>query len=138
MNSLTDQFLSGFAAEARSRIEAVRNVLDASEAVVSAEAVADITSKIEMLVSSASMLQLPQIAQVAGPIVDQLQMEAEDGLPADSRFAILNGLDELQEQLDLLAPGAVAAPPSPAPKPAKRTELPSDLLEIFAMEAEEH
>jgi chemosensory pili system protein ChpA (sensor histidine kinase/response regulator) len=141
MSSLSDQFLAGFAAEARGRVEAARRIIGQQSSTIAPASLADLDDKMQALAGTAFMLELHEIAAAATAVIQQIQVQTQSAgeLSEEDRHEILAAVDAIEIQLDAITPGTSAVTPVPAASVKhSRPDLPSGLLEIFAQEAYEH
>lgn len=144
--------MQGFLAEARGYVKNLQKILQSGNGTpIKAQSVQEMHRQMHVLVSSASMLPLGNVANIAGPAADLLQDYVQSGETLDSsaidRLKVwMASLDaHLNSLIGESAPEAVAdieaAPSSPPAASAivpQPLDLPTELLDIFSQEASEH
>ncbi len=138
----TSELLAGFLKEAQGYVDELRGSLEAQPPSSAPETLQTMHRCWHTIAGAAEMLELHSLAALASPGEETLEDLIESGAPLseDCRASLVQRLKDVQVCLDGLLPTTkqVAAPPPPRPKIALALDQPTDILEIFALEAAEH
>lgn len=135
--------LTGFLTEAQGYINAARGVLaDGRDA--SVERLREVRTQLDILCGAAEMLELDELAALAAPagslmssLIGEPDGASSDADPGQAMSDLLARIDDyIRNQIGEAAAAAPAAPTALV-SPVS-SDLPPDLLNIFAMEAQEH
>ncbi|MBN1121068.1 MAG: response regulator [Anaerolineae bacterium] len=134
--------LTGFLSEAREYVDALRECLEAEETNGNSNQIAEAHQQMSILQNSAEMLELTEIAALAEPATELLKekLDTEAQLSDSEGKKLASTLDQMEAYLNTLT-GDSERKPEGSKKPRKTGPLPSaptELLGIFAMEAQEH
>jgi chemosensory pili system protein ChpA (sensor histidine kinase/response regulator) len=142
MGTLSTDILAGFVAEARGYVASVRGALNNWEdSSPGSHPLQDIHRQVQVLGSSAEMLGVAEVAALANPVASKLSslIEAGADLSQKERGEFVETLDQIEVHLSAVVGNGDQPPESIPPErfPAA-TDLPAELIEIFALEAKEH
>ncbi|MBM3810373.1 MAG: response regulator [Acidimicrobiia bacterium] len=139
-NSVANEVLGSFLAEARSNLPAMRKCLQALAANCSdREALEELHRLAHNVRGASNIIGMPEIGQLAEGLEDLLRQISEGLIPLDAELVELmgQGLDHIESMLDsTAAPAPLVSEAKSAGSPAD--DLAGELVDGFLVEADEH
>lgn len=140
-STVSPELLRGFLAEAQGYVASLRECLGRREDNHNPELLQEVHHQIAILSGGAEMLELENVAALAGPAVEMLNAIIEEGtdLGDEDSQKLASTLDQIEACINALAGQDDESADSDGRMGGNLPpDLPAELLKIFALEAQEH